>query len=290
MTFNSSVVSSAFVSATELQAAIPASAIAVAGTPFVTVANPNGPPSVVATFTVNNPVPGASSISPSSLPAGNPAATLSVTGTNFNTSSTVLVNGASRTTTFVNSTSLNAALLASDLAHSGTLNISVKNPAPGGGTTSALTFIVEDFSLNLQTPAPPVTAGQPANFSLMIVPANTTTSSAVTFTASGVPANAMATFSPSGTIPGGKWNDDRDDDGYDHRALGCGSGRASTRSAADLAVTGVGRTCDFVDGAEPANGQEMHATSRSSISSRRFAGHRCRFDFLRREQWINGND
>jgi hypothetical protein len=203
VTFNSSVVSSAFVSSTVLQAAIPAGSIAVAGTPFVTVANPNGLPSVVTTFTVNNPVPGVSSLSPSSLPAGNPAATLSVTGTNFNTSTTLLVNGASRTTTYVNSTSLNAALLVSDLAHSGALSISVKNPAPGGGTTSALTFTLEDFSLNLQTPSPPVTAGQPANYSLMIVPANATTSSPVTFTASGVPANAMATFAPSGTIPAG---------------------------------------------------------------------------------------
>jgi hypothetical protein len=53
VTFNSISVSTAFVNATLLQAAIPASAIAVAGTPFVTVANPGGSPSVVATFTVN---------------------------------------------------------------------------------------------------------------------------------------------------------------------------------------------------------------------------------------------
>jgi hypothetical protein len=58
VSFNSIVVSSAFVSATQLQAAIPASAIAVAGSPFVTVANPGGSASVVVTFTVNNPVPG----------------------------------------------------------------------------------------------------------------------------------------------------------------------------------------------------------------------------------------
>src|SRR5713101_2708694 len=96
VTFKSGVVSAAFVSSTELQAAIPASAIAVAGTPFVTVGNPGGSPSLVTTFIVNNPVPGASSLSPSSVPAGNAAATLSVTGTNFNTSSTVLVNGSSR--------------------------------------------------------------------------------------------------------------------------------------------------------------------------------------------------
>jgi FG-GAP-like repeat len=203
VTFNSSVVSSAFVSGTVLQAAIPASAISAAGTPFVTVANPNGPPSFVVSFTVNNPVPGAGSVAPSSLPAGNPAVTVNVTGTNFNTSSTVLVNGISRATTFVSSTSLNAALLASDFAHSGTLGVSVNNPAPGGGTTSALTFTVEDFKVNLQSPAPPVTAGQPANFILMVVPTNTTTASAVTFVASGLPAGATASFLPSATVAAG---------------------------------------------------------------------------------------
>ena len=203
VTFNSSVVSSAFVSSTELQASIPASAITVAGSPFVTVANPNGPPSVVATFTVNNPAPGAAGLSPLSLPAGNPAVTLLVTGTNFNSSSTVLVNATSRATTFVRSTSLSAALPASDFAHSGTLSISVNNPAPGGGTTSALTLTVEDFRLNLQTPAPPVTAGQPANFSLMVVPTNSTTASAVTFMVSGLPTDSTASFSPSATLPAG---------------------------------------------------------------------------------------
>jgi len=50
-------VNSAYQSPSELQAAIPASAIAVAGTPLVTVANSGGNPSVAVSFTVNNPVP-----------------------------------------------------------------------------------------------------------------------------------------------------------------------------------------------------------------------------------------
>jgi FG-GAP-like repeat/IPT/TIG domain len=202
VTFNSSVVSSAFVSATLLQAAIPASAIAVAGTPFVTVTNPGGSPSLVTTFTVNNPVPGASSLSPSSVPAGNAAITLNVTGMNLNTSSTVLVNGSPRATSYVSSTSLNAALPAGDFFHSGTLSITVNNPAPGGGSTSALTFTVEDFNLNVQTPASSVPAGQPADFSLMLVPVSAATTNAVSFSASGLPAGATASFSPP-TIPAG---------------------------------------------------------------------------------------
>jgi hypothetical protein len=206
VTFNSRVVSSAFVSQTQLQAAIPASSIAVAGTPFVTVANPGGNPSLVTTFTVNNPFPGTSSLAPSTVSAGSAAVTVNVTGTNFNTSSTVLVGGSTRATTYVSSTSLNASLPASDFVHSGTLSISVNNPAPGGGSTSALTITVtaEDFNVNVPTPTGIVTAGQPANFNLMVVvPANTSTANAITFSALGLPLGATATFSQSGTIPAG---------------------------------------------------------------------------------------
>jgi len=57
VTFNGNTVPNTFSSVMELQANIPASAIAVAGTPLVTVSNPGGNPSTVVTFTVNNPVP-----------------------------------------------------------------------------------------------------------------------------------------------------------------------------------------------------------------------------------------
>jgi hypothetical protein len=202
VTFNSSVVSSAFVSPTELQAAIPPSAIAVGGTPLVTAANPGGSPSIVVTFTVNNPVPGENSLSPSSLPVGNAAATINVSGTNFNASSKVLVNGNPRATTFVSATSLNAALLASDLAQSGTLNVTVINPAPAGGVTSPMPFVVGSFSLNAQTPATSIPAGQAATFSLTFLPATITTTNPVTFATGPLPTGATASFSPA-TIPAG---------------------------------------------------------------------------------------
>jgi hypothetical protein len=187
-----------------LQAAIPASAIAVAGTPFVTVTNPGGSPSLVTTFTVNNPVPTASSLSPSSVPAGNAAVTLNVTGTNFNMSSIVLVNGSSRATTFSSSTLLTAALPASDFVHGGTLSVTVSNPIPGGGTTSALTIVVgEDFKVSVAAPSASVVAGNPASYSLLVTPINGTTANSVMFTISGLPTGATATFSPSATVPAG---------------------------------------------------------------------------------------
>jgi hypothetical protein len=209
VTFNSKAVSSAFVSATELQASIPASAIAVAGSPFVTVANPGGKPSVVVSFIVNNPFPGVSSVSPSSVGAGSGPLTLNVTGTNFTTSSTtsstVLVNGNSRVTTYISPTSLTAALPASDFAQSTTLNITVKNPIPGGGTSAPPQAVtVLDFNVVPPATDPPVSAGTTANFNLVLVPANVTTTSAVTFAVtSGLPANTIPAFLPSATFPAG---------------------------------------------------------------------------------------
>jgi len=87
-----------------------------------------------------NPVPTASSLSPSSAVARGSAFTLTVTGSNFISSSVVRWNGADRTTTFVSATQLQASIPASDIGAAGTAQVTVFNPAPGGGTSNALTF------------------------------------------------------------------------------------------------------------------------------------------------------
>jgi hypothetical protein len=144
VTFNGTTVASTFVNATDLRASIPASAIAVAGTPLVTVSNPGGSPSVAISFTVNNPAPVATVLSPPSIVVGSAAVTLTVSGNNFNASSSILLNGSAAQTTFVSATNLQTRLPASDFAAPGALTVSVNNPSPGGGTTSALTLSVND--------------------------------------------------------------------------------------------------------------------------------------------------
>ena len=67
-------------------------------------------------------------LSPSSAPAGGAAFTLTVTGTGFVSGSTVRWKGAARTTTFVGTTQLRAAIPASDIAAAGTATISVTVP------------------------------------------------------------------------------------------------------------------------------------------------------------------
>jgi hypothetical protein len=206
VTFGSATVSSAFQSPTTLTASIPASAISTAGTPYVTVMNPGGKPSVVLTFTVNNPVPVVASVSPSTVALGSPALSLTVMGNNFNSSSVVEVNGSARPTTLVSSTALTAALPASDFINNSasniSLNILVVNPAPGGGLSSAWQVTVPDFIVNAPTSAVAVTAGQPGSFTLAVAPSKGVFGSTVTFSASTVPPNATATFSPTSLAAG----------------------------------------------------------------------------------------
>jgi hypothetical protein len=94
------------------------------------------------TVTINAPVPTISALGPNTAVAGDPALTLIVTGTNFVNGAVVRWNGADRTTTYVSSTRLQASIPATDLASAGTANVTVFNPAPGGGTSNSLSFTI----------------------------------------------------------------------------------------------------------------------------------------------------
>lgn len=145
--WNGSDRTTTFVNSAQLTAAIPASDIAAAGTAAVTVFNPapGGGISNAQTFTINtnpNPVPSTTNISPVSAPAGGAGFTLTVNGSNFVNGASVRWNGASRTTTFVSSTQVTAAIPASDIAAAGTATVTVFNPAPGGGTSNGQSFTI----------------------------------------------------------------------------------------------------------------------------------------------------
>jgi hypothetical protein len=156
--WNGAPLPTTFVSSISLTASVPASDIAAAGTFKVTVSNPapgggNSPP---ATFTVNNPVPKATSLSPSSALAGGASFTLTVNGSNFVSTSSVEWNGAKLATTFVSSIQLTASVRATDIKTAGSAQVTIVNPAPGGGTSNALTF-------NINNPVPALTNLQPPN-------------------------------------------------------------------------------------------------------------------------------
>src|ERR1700732_296542 len=95
----------------------------------------------------SNPVPFINQpLVPASVAPGSAAFTLTVNGTGFVSGSALNWNGSPRTTTFVTSSQLNATILAADVAGAATANISVANPAPGGGISNAICFPVRNSS------------------------------------------------------------------------------------------------------------------------------------------------
>jgi hypothetical protein len=181
--FNGAAKTTTFVSATQITAAIAAADIATAGVKPVTVTNPapGGGTSAATNFTVNNPVPTITALSPTSATAGGAAFTLTVNGTNFNASSVVNFNGAAKTTTFVSATQITAAITAADIAVAGTLAVTVTNPTPGGGTSAATNFIVNNPAPTISSISPTGATAGGAAFTLTVNGTNYNASSVVNY-------------------------------------------------------------------------------------------------------------
>jgi hypothetical protein len=132
-----------FVNGTLLRAAVPASLLTGAGTFNVTVFNPTpgGGSSAAQVFTVNNPTPTLSSISPTTAVVHR-SFTLTVNGANFNHSSIIRWGGVSLATTYVSATRLTCDIPEERLSSAGVVAVTVFNPAPGGGESSARTVMV----------------------------------------------------------------------------------------------------------------------------------------------------
>jgi VCBS repeat-containing protein len=95
-----------------------------------------------------NPVPQITGLDPSSISAGGTAFSLTVTGIGFMTDSVVLWNGSNRPTTYVSQSQLTAAITSGDIAAPGTVQVTVLNPAPGGGASNAQIFTISNEALN----------------------------------------------------------------------------------------------------------------------------------------------
>jgi hypothetical protein len=184
--WNGGVRATVFVSSSQLTAQLTAADVASPGSSVVTVFSlgPGGGASGALNFSVNPGPPGApilASVFPSSAAVGTPGLTINVFGSAFFSSSTVRWNGADRTTVFVSSAQLNAQVLTGDLAAAATAAVTVFTPAPGGGTSSPVTFLV-----STPNPAPSLTSLSPssatagsAGLSLNVFGGNFVTSSTV---------------------------------------------------------------------------------------------------------------
>jgi 6-phosphogluconolactonase len=135
----------AFISASQVSAQIPASDIAVAGTAAITVFNPapGEGASNSLTFTITGPT--ITTISPNSADTGGAAFTLTVNGSNFLTGSVVNFAGVARATTFVSPSQLTAAIPAAAITTARIAAVTVTNPAPSGGASNPVNFTIGRF-------------------------------------------------------------------------------------------------------------------------------------------------
>jgi hypothetical protein len=153
-----------FVSASELQTNVTAAEVATAGTSHqVRVTTPpvggqGGGVSGLQTLSVVGvpEAPTLESLGTTTVAAGGPGFTLTVNGSNFLPTSVVRVNGADRATTFVSSTQLRAAILAQDIALSGTALVTVFTPAPGGGPSLGMPLTIQGPTIALDRTAAPL--------------------------------------------------------------------------------------------------------------------------------------
>jgi hypothetical protein len=133
-----------------------------------------------------NQAPVISSLAPISATAGEGALTLTVNGSGFASTSSVTWNGSALATSYVSATQLTAAVPAGNLTTAGSANVAVSTPAPGGGSSGAAVF-----DINQTNPAPAIAALAPnratqgnGDFTLAVTGASFVASSVVTWNGS----------------------------------------------------------------------------------------------------------
>lgn len=105
---------------------------------------PGGGLSNAVTFpiTINNPVPIIQLLNITSATVGDAAFRLQVSGWNFSSDAIVQWNGQNRTTEYISQHLLITDITAADLATAGSVQVTVRNPSPGGGVSNAVIFTI----------------------------------------------------------------------------------------------------------------------------------------------------
>ena len=182
--FNGAPLSTTFDSITELDAAVSGGDIAAEGTAAITVTNPavggtGGGTSAPVTFTIlpSSVQPSVSALSPASATAGGPGFALTVSGTGFVSGSSVSFNLHPETTTFVNSTTLQASIPASEIAIAGDPVVIVTNPS--GGVSLLATFVINNPPPGLSAISPTSAPAGVSSLTLSVNGSNFVSSSLV---------------------------------------------------------------------------------------------------------------
>jgi hypothetical protein len=171
---------SIFQSESQMSGLVLASMVQNPGAAMVTVFTPQPgggtsfPPLTFKITATASPIPQITSLQPTGVLAGGNGFNLLIIGKNFVPTSFVTVNNANRQATFQDSTSLQVAITAADIAQAGTLLIAVVNPPPNGGTSNIV-------QLTAQNPVPAITSLSPTG-----VQAGATVPTSLTVTGTGL--------------------------------------------------------------------------------------------------------
>ncbi len=155
--FNGAALASTYVSASRINATIPASSLTAAGDFAIVLRNPppGGGVSAPFSFRVQYLAPVLGSVTPGQAQAGSAPVQVVLGGSAFYPASQVTFDGVAAATTYVSSTELRATLSATQLASAGAIAVRVATPPPGGGTSALVSFSV-------QNPGPTLTSLSPS--------------------------------------------------------------------------------------------------------------------------------
>jgi hypothetical protein len=168
---NGSARTTTYISATTLTAAIPATDDASSRTLNITVLNPNSVVSNTVTLSVSGTAtPVITLLNPSTVNAGGTAFVLQILGSAFTSTATVRVNGALRSSTFVDSGTLKAQILSSDIAVPASLPVTVTT---SGGTSAPATLtVVSPNTPSISSISPSIVTAGDNSFPLTVTGTN----------------------------------------------------------------------------------------------------------------------
>ena len=200
--WNGSDLSTTFVSRTHLQATVPSSLLVAGPAASVTVLTPTpgGGTSGAQSFVIDNPVPTLINTSPNQVAAGAPSFTLTANGVDFVSGATINWNGTPLTTTFVSSTQLTATVDASNVVDGGTVNISVSNPTPGGGTSGNVGFDILNPVPSLTSVTPTKSVAGTTGFTVTANGTNFVASATVNWNGSALPTTFVSSTKLTATV------------------------------------------------------------------------------------------
>ena len=197
VTWNGSVLSTTFISSTQLNAIVPAALIAQPGSASVSVSAIGTQPPAPLLFSIMQGV-SLTSLSPTVAIAGGPAFTLTANGIGFTQGSFINWNGTALPTTFVSPNQLNAPVTAALIAQAATVPVNVNS---SGVVSNTLPFTIQLPSPSILSLTPSSgQVGGPA-FTLTILGTNFLNTSVVTWNAITLNTTFVSPTQINGNIP-----------------------------------------------------------------------------------------